>query len=556
MKKFRLFLLVICLFAIVGCSADENNKQASKNNNSITITPEKKEEAKTNEPTIFPTEVITKQNKIIDITAGFGHIVGIRQDGSVIVWGNNDRGQCEVPEGLSNVISVCTGDQHTVALKNDGTVVAWGSNTARTPDSIAKGGLCNQSNIPKGVKDIKMISAGACHTAMLKNNGEIIILGKYISGLEGNESYVDDIPIFDEFVIPDDLSNINKIASGANHIVALKNDGTVVAWGLNDSGQCNVPDGLKNVKDICAGGDHTMALTEDGKVIAWGNSIKSQCDVPKDLPRASIIEAGFINSGIVTKEGDVIIWGDNIDNQCDVPSRIKNVKDLSIGRGYIVVLLEDNSIDMWGWDGYGIYNDILTIENEKISKANDVKTTIENFNNAIYKENIDQFKHLISPSGLVIIRNFVSGGYGQRGKNIRNCYLVSEIPDNLKFEVDDEVPIDLSELFPKKLLSEGIETDYIKLNGNTFGYKDGIKKENKSVSVPNPPTNEIIENCSEIMKYINDKNEERKLMVFILGNDEIALTEAQYYNGFSYGNWAIFEKINEKYYLRAIMDFR
>lgn len=552
MKKLKLFLVVICLFAIVGCSADENNKQASNNAESITITPENEEKVKTNESTISPTELIKKQNRIIDITAGFGHIVGIRQDGSVIAWGNNDSGQCDVPEGLSNVISVCAGFYHTAALKNDGTVVAWGLNYTGSPDR----GYCGQSDIPKGVKDIKMISAGRCHTAMLKNNGEIFVLGKYLSGFEGNESYVDDIPIFDEFVIPDNLSNIKKIASGEDHIVALKNDGTVVAWGYNEAGQCNVPDGLKNVKDICAGGDHTMALTEDGKVIAWGSNIKSECDVPKDLPRVSIIEAGFINSGIVTKEGDVIIWGDNIDNQCDVPSKIKNVKDISIGGGYIVVLLEDNSIDMWGWIGYEQDKEIPKVENNKISLANDVKTTIENFNNAIYKENIDQFKQLISPSGLVIIRNFVSGGYGQRGKNIRNCYLISEIPDNLKFEVDGEVPIDLSELFPGKLLNEGIETDYIKLNGNTFGFKDSIKKENKSVSVPNPPTNEIIENCSEIMEYANDNNEERKLMVFILGNNEIALTEAQYYNGFSYGNWAIFEKINEKYYLSAIMDFR
>jgi trimeric autotransporter adhesin len=43
------------------------------------------------------------------------------------------------------------------------------------------------------------------------------------------------------------------ITSGTYHSLALKSDGTVVAWGNNSMGQCNVPAGLSGVVAITAG---------------------------------------------------------------------------------------------------------------------------------------------------------------------------------------------------------------------------------------------------------------------------------------------------------------
>ena len=44
-----------------------------------------------------------------------------------------------------------------------------------------------------------------------------------------------------------------QVAAGGAHIVALKNDGTVVAWGSNGFGQSKVPAGLRGAKAIAAG---------------------------------------------------------------------------------------------------------------------------------------------------------------------------------------------------------------------------------------------------------------------------------------------------------------
>ena len=54
--------------------------------------------------------------------------------------------------------------------------------------------------------------------------------------------------------MPNGLTNVVAIAAGYFHSVALKADGTVVAWGDNGQRQLNMPEGLTNVVSIAAGG--------------------------------------------------------------------------------------------------------------------------------------------------------------------------------------------------------------------------------------------------------------------------------------------------------------
>ena len=80
--------------------------------------------------------------------------------------------------------------------------------------------------------------------------------------------------------VPPDLSagGVMAIAAGGYHDLALKQDGTVVAWGAGepgqsaewDYGQLTVPDGLNRVVAIAAGLLHSLALKQDGTVAMWG----------------------------------------------------------------------------------------------------------------------------------------------------------------------------------------------------------------------------------------------------------------------------------------------
>jgi alpha-tubulin suppressor-like RCC1 family protein len=84
------------------------------------------------------------------------------------------------------------------------------------------------------------------------------------------------------------LSGVQSIGSGLFHSLALKNDGTVWAWGFNGTGQLgdgtttqrNTPvqvSGLSGVQDIAGGGQHSLAAGGDNtspKVI--GTSPKAE----------------------------------------------------------------------------------------------------------------------------------------------------------------------------------------------------------------------------------------------------------------------------------------
>ena len=42
----------------------------------------------------------------VKVAAGYSHNLALKQDGTVVAWGNNDSGRATVPEGLSNVVSL------------------------------------------------------------------------------------------------------------------------------------------------------------------------------------------------------------------------------------------------------------------------------------------------------------------------------------------------------------------------------------------------------------------------------------------------------------------
>jgi alpha-tubulin suppressor-like RCC1 family protein len=93
-------------------------------------------------------------------------------------------------------------------------------------------------------------------------------------------------------LVPWGLTNVIAIGAGQYHSLALKADGTVVAWGDNSQDQCNVPPGLTNVVAVVGGGGHSVALGADGKVTAWGADWNGQCGLPPAMAPASGIAAG------------------------------------------------------------------------------------------------------------------------------------------------------------------------------------------------------------------------------------------------------------------------
>jgi alpha-tubulin suppressor-like RCC1 family protein len=81
------------------------------------------------------------------------------------------------------------------------------------------------------------------------------------------------------------LPAVRTLSASSGHVLAVKNDGTVRAWGSNESGQLGdgstttrfapvqVRDGagpLTNVIEVAGGNNHSLALLADGTVRGWG----------------------------------------------------------------------------------------------------------------------------------------------------------------------------------------------------------------------------------------------------------------------------------------------
>ncbi len=82
------------------------------------------------------------------------------------------------------------------------------------------------------------------------------------------------------------------VAAGYFHSLGLKSDSTVVAWGKNDYGQCDVPWPNAGFVAVAAGYDHSVGLKSDGTVVAWGRNNYGQCTVPESSAGFAAIAAG------------------------------------------------------------------------------------------------------------------------------------------------------------------------------------------------------------------------------------------------------------------------
>ena len=170
-------------------------------------------------------------------------------------------------------------------------------------------------------------------------------------------------------------SGVIAIAVGDHHIVALRNDGTVVAWGWGNNGQSAVPSNLSGVTSIAAGDYHTLALKNDGSVVAWGNNNYGQVIEPRTtrgpysavaspvtfrgqkLNDVKAIAAGGYHTVALKNDGSVVAWGAHGDSllgwpqygQTDVPDAAQSgVMAIAAGGYHTVALRNDGSVLAWG----------------------------------------------------------------------------------------------------------------------------------------------------------------------------------------------------------------
>ncbi|MCP4578578.1 MAG: SUMF1/EgtB/PvdO family nonheme iron enzyme, partial [Deltaproteobacteria bacterium] len=196
--------------------------------------------------------------------------------------------------------AIATGGAYTINLKNDGSLWAWGSNYyGQLGDGTVVDRL-TPVQIGSDTDWTKIAAAqGGYHTMALKNDGTLWAWGRNDYGELGDGTFVDrHSPV----QIGSD-TDWTKIAAGAFHTMALKRDGTLWAWGFNYYGQLgdgtvvyrHSPVQIGSDTDwakIAAGGFHTIALKNDGTLWAWGRNDYGELGDGTFVDRHSPVQIG------------------------------------------------------------------------------------------------------------------------------------------------------------------------------------------------------------------------------------------------------------------------
>ncbi len=145
--------------------------------------------------------------------------------------------------------------------------------------------------------------------------------------------------------IPSDGGTV-QIDAGRDHILMLKNDGTVAAAGANTFGQCNTSEWTDVVK-IAAGADFSAALRSDGTLYACGSNLSGQCQIEGI---SNIIDIAATDSTLVllTSDRSVKLIGD-IFMGYKAAEKLENISVLRAGG--TCILVKDGNGDFHLADG-------------------------------------------------------------------------------------------------------------------------------------------------------------------------------------------------------------
>ncbi|MEJ5255933.1 MAG: hypothetical protein WHS89_11325 [Acidimicrobiales bacterium] len=313
-----------------------------------------------------------------DISSGVSHSVAIRKGGTMWAWGFNPFGlgvvdswgnQVRVSQypvklpGGNSWADVETTETYTLALRKDGSLWAWGDNT--------HGQLGLGDTEPRAVPTRvgtdtnwrRVVVTPSGTSFALKDDGSLWAWGNNRSGALalGSTSpeppaLIDSDPHPTPVQIPGSWSAVAAGGRRSTHVLAITADGRLFAWGQNCRGQLGLGTAPVDGTDWHCLDDPRPTPVQVGSKSDWVTVVAG----------STPIDGGF--SLAIDSSGTLYAWGDNIAGQLGLGTSLADGDGLrsepavvtggswstvSAGYGFTLAIRSDETLWSWGWNPTG-----------------------------------------------------------------------------------------------------------------------------------------------------------------------------------------------------------
>jgi alpha-tubulin suppressor-like RCC1 family protein len=258
------------------------------------------------------------------IAAGDAHNLALMSDGTLRAWGENGNGRLGdgsnvnrsrpvAVQGLTTVVDMEGNSNDSVALLADGTVMSWGDNCCgQLGSGSSSPSSRNTPGAVSGLTNVTAIGLGTLHALAVRSDGTVWAWGSNNSGEigDGTSGTTRWSP-----VQVTGLTNMTAVQGGFYFSAALDQTGTIWTWGQNDQGQLGIGTNtshltpvavtsLSNVTQIASGPYHTVALRADGTVWTFGGNSEGQIGDGTQTARVTPTQVTELTSIVLVAAGD------------------------------------------------------------------------------------------------------------------------------------------------------------------------------------------------------------------------------------------------------------
>ena len=301
----------------------------------------------------------------------------------------------------ADVVSIWGGARGTIILKSDGTVWTWGANfngklgigDTNPVRSVVPVEVHGAGNVGY-LNSVKLIMGCEFHNVAVKPDGTVWCWGWNGIGQLGNGTTNDSwTPTQTGLTAIPPLTSVVKLGGRPYFTLAVKSDGTIWAWGMNQFGQMgngtvspftNVPVMVSNSwpggaingpLQVTCGYQFGAALATNGTVWTWGSGSHGELGngttTPSYYParvagltNITAISAGWYHILALRADGTVWDWGNNSNGELGdgnslnglSPVQVLNVSNIvsvSGGDAHSTALAADGTIWKWGVNDVG-----------------------------------------------------------------------------------------------------------------------------------------------------------------------------------------------------------